>query len=144
MRHFVSDSADSYAIGVVDVARWEQYGLGDVLPFQAMWYTVPPESSSPQDRHPEQELSIVITGTASVEASGGVTDVSTGSAFLLDSFEAHVIHNRSADTPLMIFTTFWMPLDGSADPDAAGRAGEAPVGVNAGGAAVATGSEGSR
>jgi hypothetical protein len=40
MRHFVRGSADSYSVGVVDVARWEQYELGDQLPFQAMWYTV--------------------------------------------------------------------------------------------------------
>src|SRR5258706_8058163 len=84
MRHFASDSAESYAVGTVDVARWEQYSLGDTLPFQAMWYTVPPASSSPQDRHPERELSVVISGSASVEASGQITDVAAGSAFLLD------------------------------------------------------------
>ncbi len=111
MRHFASDSAESYAVGTVDVARWEQYSLGDTLPFQAMWYTVPPASSSPQDRHPERELSVVISGSASVEASGQITDVAAGSAFLLDSEEAHIIHNRSTDTPLTIFTTYWMPLE---------------------------------
>jgi mannose-6-phosphate isomerase-like protein (cupin superfamily) len=116
MRHFPSDSAESYLIGVVDVARWEQFELGDTLPFQAMWYTVPPASSSPRDCHPEVELSVVISGTASVEASGEVTDVAPGSCFLLGSEEAHVIHNRSADRPLFIFTTYWMP-----------RAGDGPV-----------------
>jgi len=109
MRHFASDSAESYAVGVVDVARWEQFGLDRTLPFRAMWYTVPPESSSPQDCHPEFELSVVTGGTASVEASGTITDVAQGSCFLLDSGEAHVIHNRSADTPLSIFTMYWMP-----------------------------------
>lgn len=109
MRHFATDSAESYAVGVVDVARWEQFGLDDTLPFRAMWYTVPPGSSSPQDCHPEFELSVVISGTASVEASGQITDVEQGSCFLLDSGEAHVIHNRTADTPLFVFTTYWMP-----------------------------------
>jgi quercetin dioxygenase-like cupin family protein len=109
MRHFVSDSAESYNVGVVDVARWEQFGLGDTLPFQAMWYTVPPTASSPRDQHPEVELSVVVSGTASVEASGEITDVAQGSCFLLDSDEAHIIHNRSSETPLFIFTTFWMP-----------------------------------
>ena len=110
MRHFVSATADSYAVGVVDVARWEQYGLDGTLPFQAMWYSVPPRSSSPQDRHPEVELSVVVSGTASVETGGEVTDVAQGSCFLLDSEEAHVIHNRSSDEPLRVFTTYWMPL----------------------------------
>lgn len=110
MRHFVSETADSHPVGVVDVARWEQYGLDGTLPFQAMWYSVPPASSSPQDRHPEVELSVVVSGTASVETGGRVTDVAQGSCFLLDSEEAHVIHNRSADEPLRVFTTFWMPL----------------------------------
>lgn len=111
MRHFASDSAESYAVGVVDVARFEQYSLDGVLPFQAMWYTVPPGSSSPEDCHPELELSVVINGTAAVETGGQITEVTTGSAFLLDSEEAHVIHNRSDSEPVFIFTTFWLPLD---------------------------------
>lgn len=120
MRHFASDSAESYAVGVVDVARWEQFDLGETLPFQAMWYTVPPQSSSPQDCHPEVELSVVISGTASVEASGRITDVAAGSVFLLDSEEAHIIHNRSAERPLFIYTVYWMPREQSAEPVAAG------------------------
>jgi quercetin dioxygenase-like cupin family protein len=119
MRHFASDSADSSPVGVVDVARWEQYSLEDTLPFQAMWYTVPPDSSSPQDCHPEVELSVVINGRAWVEASGEVTEVAPGSAFLLDSEEAHVIHNRSSRDPLLVFTTYWMPRE----PVAAAAAG---------------------
>jgi quercetin dioxygenase-like cupin family protein len=111
MRHFASDSAESGPVGVVDVARWEQYSLEDTLPFQAMWYTVPPDSSSPQDCHPEVELSVVINGRAWVEASGQVTEVAPGSAFLLDSDEAHVIHNRSSRDPLLVFTTYWMPRE---------------------------------
>lgn len=114
MRHYASDSAEYALVGAVDVARWEQFGLEDTLPFRAMWYTVPPDSSSPQDCHPEYELSIVISGTASVEASGQITDVEQGSCFLLDSREAHIIHNRSADTPLCVFTTYWMPEAGRA------------------------------
>ena len=122
MRRFISESAESYTTGVVDVARWEQYSLGGTLPFQAMWYTVPPESSSPRDCHPELELSIVISGTASVEASEQVTEVRPGSAFLLDSEEAHVIHNRSAGVPLLIFSTYWMPADNGAGALSAGGA----------------------
>ena len=123
MRRFVSDSAESYTVGVVDVVRWEQFGLGDTMPFQAMWYTVPPASSSPQDRHPERELSVVISGTAHVEAGGTITEVSAGQCFLLESEEAHIIHNRSSDQPLLIFTTYWMPqeLAGSSAGEAAGE-----------------------
>jgi len=119
MRHFCSDSAESYVVGTVDVARWEQYALEGTLPFQAMWYTVPPASSSPQDCHPEVELSVVISGTAAVEASGEVTEVAQGSAFLLASEEAHVIHNRSPEVPLRVFTTYWMPLQPPAGPHSA-------------------------
>lgn len=111
MRHFVGESAETSVVGTVDVARWEQYGLAGVLPFQAMWYTVRPDSSSPRDCHPEVELSVVISGTAFVEAGGQITEVKAGSAFLLDSEEAHIIHNRSAQTPLSVFTTYWMPLE---------------------------------
>lgn len=114
MRHFVGESAETSVVGTVDVARWEQYGLEGVLPFQAMWYTVRPASSSPRDCHPEVELSVVISGTAFVEAGGQITEVNAGSAFLLDSEEAHIIHNRSAETPLSVFTTYWMPLETTA------------------------------
>jgi quercetin dioxygenase-like cupin family protein len=108
VRHIRSESADTYLVGAVPVARWEQYGLQDTLPFQAMWYTVPPGESSPRDCHPEYELSIVVTGTASVEAGGQITEAGTGSAFLLESEEAHIIHNRG-DVPVLIFTTYWLP-----------------------------------
>lgn len=113
MRHLISESAESYVNEGVKVVRWEQFSLGDMLPFQAMWYTVPPASSSPQDDHPEVELSVVISGTASVEASGEVTDIGPGESFLLYSREKHIIHNKSADEPCLVFTTFWMPRDGA-------------------------------
>ena len=124
MRHFASDSADSYAVGTVDVARWEQFGLDGMLPFQAMWYTVPPDSKSPVDQHPEIELSVVVEGTAHVDIAGELTEVVQGDCFLLESREAHVIHNRSGDVPLRVFTTYWMPLGpgetaGSGDADEA-------------------------
>ncbi|WP_412538118.1 cupin domain-containing protein [Longispora sp. K20-0274] len=110
MRQFSSGSAESSAIGVVDVARWEQYGLDGTMPFQAMWYTIPPGGSGPRDGHPELELSIVVSGVATVETGGQVTDVPVGAAFLLDSEEPHVIRNRSADVPLVVFSAYWMPL----------------------------------
>jgi mannose-6-phosphate isomerase-like protein (cupin superfamily) len=96
-------------VGVVDVRRWEPFGLGDRLPFFAMWYTVPPGESSPRDCHPEVELSIVVQGTAFVDISGEITEVPTGGGFLLGSEEAHVVHNRSADTPLIVFSAYWWP-----------------------------------
>jgi quercetin dioxygenase-like cupin family protein len=113
MRQFLSSAAAYAPSGVVDVARWEQYDLDGVLPFQAMWYTVPPASSSPEDSHPEVELSVVVAGTASVETGGQVTEVPQGGAFLLDGGESHVIRNPSPDVPLMVFTTFWLPLESS-------------------------------
>ncbi len=106
MRSFDCRTSETTPVGVVDVARWEQYGLGDAMPFQAMWYSVPPGESSPRDQHPEVELSVVVSGTAYVEAGGDVTEVATGSAFLLDSGEAHVVRNLS-DQPLTVFSAYW-------------------------------------
>jgi quercetin dioxygenase-like cupin family protein len=111
MRTFDTGSTDFEQVGPIAVARWEQYQIGDgVMPFGAMWYTVPPGSSSVREHHPEFELSIVVTGTAHVEASGTITEVSPGNAFLLDSDEPHVIHNRTSDQLLTIFSGYWMPL----------------------------------
>ena len=62
MRVINRDNAQLTRSGCVDVTRWEQFGLDSELPFKAMWYSVPPNSSSPPDQHPEVELSLVITG----------------------------------------------------------------------------------
>jgi mannose-6-phosphate isomerase-like protein (cupin superfamily) len=110
VRHLIKEATESYAIGVVDVFPLDNYPVGHRLPFGSLWYTLPPNSTSKQDCHPEVEMSIVVSGTASVEASGEITEVATGGIFLLDPEEAHIIHNRSADRPLMVFTTYWMPL----------------------------------
>jgi len=110
VRTFDCQSTQTTPVGVVDVARWEQYDVGEALPFQAMWYSVPGGASSPRDRHPEVELSVVVSGTAYVEAGGGVTEVKTGSAFLLDSDEPHVVHNRSQET-LTVFSAYWIPRE---------------------------------
>jgi quercetin dioxygenase-like cupin family protein len=108
MRTFDHRSSLRSTVASVDVARWEQYGLGRSLPFGAMWYSVPPGERSPADCHPEAELSLVISGTAWVEAAGRLTRVSAGSAFLLDPDEPHVVHNRSADEVLTVFSAYWM------------------------------------
>ncbi len=110
MRTFDSKKSDFNQVGPIEVARWEQYQIDPGMPFGAMWYTVPPGSASVRDCHEEPELSIVVAGTASVEIAGEITDVPTGAAFLLGSEEAHIIHNRTADQPLMIFSAYWMPL----------------------------------
>ncbi|ONI69683.1 hypothetical protein BWI15_24325 [Kribbella sp. ALI-6-A] len=91
------------------MVRWEQYGLGATMPFQAMWYSVPPGDESPIDQHPELELSIVVAGTAHVLAGGTEIEVPHGNAFLLDSSEAHVVQNRSADEVLTVFSAYWYP-----------------------------------
>jgi quercetin dioxygenase-like cupin family protein len=109
MRKFDNTTADTYAVGDVEVARWEQYGLGDVMPFNAMWYVVPPGSSSPVDRHPELELSIVVSGCALVQGGDDSTEVTQGGAFLLESDEDHMVRNRSTKHPLVIFSAYWMP-----------------------------------
>jgi uncharacterized cupin superfamily protein len=111
MRTFETSRTEFEPVGSVTVARWEQYQIGDgVMPFGAMWYTVPPGTSSPRDCHPELELSIVLTGTASVEVGGTITEIQAGNAFLLDSEEAHIVHNRTADQPVVVFSGYWMPL----------------------------------
>ena len=66
------------------------------MPFGAMWYTVPPgRPERACDCHPEQELSH--RGHRHRLRRGRLprsTEVTAGTAFLLDSEEAHVIHNR--------------------------------------------------
>jgi len=124
MRTFDRATSQSTPDGVLDLVRWEQYGVDDSLPFGAMWYTVPPMSSSPQDEHFEGELSIVLKGHAHVEAGGRITEVEEGNAFLLDGDEPHIIHNRSTEQSLLIFSAYWDP----AKTPAAGRSNTGVVG----------------
>jgi mannose-6-phosphate isomerase-like protein (cupin superfamily) len=109
MRKFDNTTAGTYAVGDVDVARWEQYGLGDLMPFQAMWYVVAPGASTPIDRHPELELSIVISGSAVVHAGDESIEVGGGDAFLLDGDEDHWVRNRGTEHPVVVFSAYWMP-----------------------------------
>lgn len=115
MRTFDHRNSDSQAVGAVSVSRWEQFGLGRSMPFDAMWYSVPPGGSSPVDVHPERELSIVVAGTAEVESGGRVTRVPRGDAFLLDGDERHQVHNRSTDQPLVVFSAYWLPVADAAE-----------------------------
>jgi mannose-6-phosphate isomerase-like protein (cupin superfamily) len=107
VRTFKHASSESMQVGEIELIRWEQFGVDALLPFQAMWYSVPPGESSPADRHPEVELSLVVSGCAHVESDGRVVRVAQGEAFLLDSDEAHVVHNASAQ-PLRIFSAYWL------------------------------------
>ncbi len=100
-------TAATVSAGVVDVARWEQFTPAADIPFGAMWYSVPPRHSSPRDRHPEAELSLVLTGTACIETPDGVVAVRAGSAFLLDADEPHTVHNPG-DEPLVVFSAYWL------------------------------------
>jgi mannose-6-phosphate isomerase-like protein (cupin superfamily) len=104
-------AADTYAVGDVEVARWEQFALGDLLPFGAMWYEVAPGASSPVDCHPERELSLVVSGTALVHAGGESVEVAQGSAFVLEPDEDHTVRNLSDERPLVVFSVYWMACD---------------------------------
>lgn len=110
----VIDRADAVPsqVGAVEVSRWEQYGL-DGLPFGAMWYSVPPASHSRPDRHPEVELSLVLSGAATVHVDGEVREVAAGAAFLLSADTEHVVHNRSVTEPLVVFSAYWLPTPGA-------------------------------
>lgn len=131
MRMFDRATAEAQSVSGVTVVRWEQYELAGTVPFQAMWYEVPPGAAAPLDRHPERELSVVVAGTAEVEAGGDTVRVPSGSAFLLDGGEAHRVRNASATSPLVVFSAYWMPAEQTVGSRAAavgsaGGGGEGP------------------
>jgi mannose-6-phosphate isomerase-like protein (cupin superfamily) len=121
MHTFDHSTADSTVNGVLTVTRWEQFPAVEALPFGGMWYSVAPLSASPLDQHPDVELSLVMRGDAEVETGGRRVRVPQGSAFLLDSSEGHVIHNPSPDTPLLIFSAYWMPPESGDGDTSAGQ-----------------------
>jgi quercetin dioxygenase-like cupin family protein len=108
MRTYQLDSGPNEPVGNVDVFRWDGYDGAGAMPFRAMWYQVPAGASSPADRHPELELSIVVRGDAAVQVDGAApVEVGTGGAFLLEAGEEHVVHNRRGDEPLVVFSAYW-------------------------------------
>lgn len=111
MRSFDLTTGTDQFVKDIRVVRWEQYELGKQMPFQAMWYTVPPGSESPLDQHPELELSVVVAGTAHVLTGTEEHAVPQGSAFLLSSTETHIVRNKSDSDLLTIFSAYWMPGD---------------------------------
>lgn len=89
--------------------RWSQYaGLGSV-PFDAMWCVVPPGGRSNTDCHPERELAVIVQGAADVQVGQQSQRAAAGTAVLLDSEEAHVLVNPSADDPLVVLSIYWLP-----------------------------------
>lgn len=116
MRKFDNTTADAGAVAGCEVARWEQYGLGGLMPFHAMWYVVPPGLSTPMDCHPELELSIVVSGSGVVQCGDDSAEVVPGRAFLLESEEDHTVRNGSTDQPLVVFSAYWMPVEDVAVP----------------------------
>ncbi|WP_433076096.1 cupin domain-containing protein [Dactylosporangium sp. CA-052675] len=114
MRTYQLGRGPNRPVGGVDVFRWDGYDGVGALPFRAMWYQVPAGGVSPEDQHPELELSIVVRGDAAVEVDGGEpVDVRTGDAFLLESGERHVVHNRRPDEPLVVFSAYWYAQAGN-------------------------------
>ncbi|GAA3301238.1 cupin domain-containing protein [Dactylosporangium vinaceum] len=108
MRTYQMGRGPNRPVGDVDVFRWDDYEGVTALPFRAMWYQVPAGGQSPEDKHPELELSIVVQGDAAVSVDGREpVDVRTGDAFLLESGERHVVHNRRPDEPLVVFSAYW-------------------------------------
>jgi quercetin dioxygenase-like cupin family protein len=108
MRKFDRAAASTYAVADVEVARWEQFELGGLVPFDAMWSVVPPGATGPVDWHPEHELSIVVGGSALVRAGGSRTVVEQGNAFLVGRDEPHMVTNRSSEHALVLFSACWM------------------------------------
>lgn len=112
MKTFHADSAELTAASGIQVGRWEQYqAVTAELPFDAMWCVIPAGSSSARDCHPEGELQVFLNGAAVIESDGASVDVPQGSAVLLASEEAHVIHNPSPESDLVVLSIYWLPQD---------------------------------
>ena len=91
--------------------RWERQYSTQGLPFDAMWCVVPPGAVGHEDDHDERELQIVVSGRGAVEtpATGRVLHIRPGMAMLLEPRERHILHNHSADDPLVILSVYWLP-----------------------------------
>ncbi|MEV0622097.1 cupin domain-containing protein [Nonomuraea sp. NPDC050404] len=93
----------------IQIGRWSQYDGLPGLPFGAMWCVIPPASASAEDRHPEVELAVVMSGSADLTVAGRRDTGGPGTAFLFEPEEPHVIVNPSTDEPLMVLSIYWMP-----------------------------------
>ena len=111
MQVLSSATAELTAEYGIRIGRWSQYPGSDRLPFKAMWCEIAPGSSSSPDRHPEVELAVVVNGDATFAVEGVDVPAPLGTAVLFSSEEGHVIHNNSAELPLVILSVYWLPED---------------------------------
>ena len=114
MQLFEKDSARLTAEYGITVGRWEQYlGTEGKLPFGAMWSIVPPGgvAAAPPPAAVAPAVDLCGDGVAASTGTGDRRPTPVGTAALMDSYERHVWHNRSADAPLVFLSIYWMPLD---------------------------------
>lgn len=114
MRTMTSEGAALVEEFGAQSGRWEQYaGLGEI-PFGAMWCVVPPGGHTHEDSHDERELVIVADGEARFESPGSDATATAGNgvAVLFDGNEPHVVHNVSAERPLVLLCLYWLPAAG--------------------------------
>ena len=131
MERLSCDAAELTTEFGVRVGRWAQYPANKLLPFDAMWCRVPAGGRTERDCHPEIELAVVVNGSAAFESpaaadaatgatadddgtgadsgTGAMTDAPQGTAVLLHGNEPHVVHNKSADEPLILLSIYWLP-----------------------------------
>ena len=109
MRSFSSSNATLTAEYGIDIGRWAQYAPSSSFPFEAMWCIVPPTGRSARDEHPEQELAVVVSGSAVFTSDNRSIDAPAGTAVLLEPGERHVIHNHAETEPVRILSLYWLP-----------------------------------
>lgn len=101
----------------LDIARWSQFAAAGHLPFEAMWFVVPPRSASLPDEHPEAELAVVVQGSGDFETADRRVPATAGTAVLFGPGERHTVHNPSAE-PLLVLSAYWIPDEDATATDA--------------------------
>ena len=76
-------------------------------PFKSMWCVIEPDSSSDPDQHEQAEMVVVVSGEAVIRTEDAVVEAPPGTVVHLPPNARHVVHNPSADRPVVLLSVYW-------------------------------------
>jgi mannose-6-phosphate isomerase-like protein (cupin superfamily) len=107
----IIDGAGVFAAQQGGAAHWaEQLRVPDL---SVGTYSIPAGGTDDQSPHTEDEIYVVITGRAVIEAESGQAAVSSGSVIFVPAGETHRFTNVTEDLALLVV---FGPAEGSREP----------------------------
>lgn len=83
-------------------------GQGEEPPFGVMACFLPPSSSSEPDRHDQDEVMLVLSGSGAVDVAGEREPITTGDVLCIPRNREHVVDSDAGES--LVWVSFYWPL----------------------------------